>query len=62
MNQLDNQYGTLFEAVEALKKKGYTDELTITEDGLFNNALPLDPSASASIHSTGSRAPVTLRT
>ena len=39
----DNQYATLYEAVEALKRNGYTDELTITDDGLFNNALPLDP-------------------
>lgn len=44
MNHPDNQYSTLSGAVEALKKKGYTDELTLTEDGLFNNALPLDPS------------------
>ena len=43
MNQPDNQYTTLSGAVEALKKKGYTDELTLTEDGLFNNALPMDP-------------------
>lgn len=43
-DQPDNQYATLYEAVQALERKGYTDELTITEDGLFNNALPLDPS------------------
>jgi len=39
----DNQYSTLYGAVEALKEQGYTDELTLTEDGLFNNASPLDP-------------------
>ena len=39
----DNQYETLSEAVEDLERQGYTDELTITEDGLFNNAAPLDP-------------------
>ncbi|MEO8068295.1 MAG: phosphoribosylpyrophosphate synthetase [Flavobacteriales bacterium] len=43
MNHPDNQYGTLSEAVEALKKKGYNDELTLTEEGLFNHAQPLDP-------------------
>lgn len=42
-NPSDNQYGTLYGAVEALKKQGYTDELTLTDDGLFNNAMPLDP-------------------
>lgn len=44
MNHPDNQYATLSEAVEALKKKGYTDELTLTEEGLFNHALPMEPS------------------
>lgn len=43
MNHPDNQYATLSGAVEALKQKGYTDELTITEEGLFNMASPLDP-------------------
>lgn len=43
MNQPDNQYATLRGAVDNLKTQGYSDELTITEDGLFNNALPLDP-------------------
>jgi hypothetical protein len=42
-NQPDNQYRTLSEAVEALKRQGYTDELTLTAEGLFNNAMPLDP-------------------
>lgn len=45
MNPLDNQYSTLTTAVDALKKRGYTDELTVTEDGLYNNAEPLDPGA-----------------
>lgn len=43
MNHPDNQYATLSGAVEALKKQGYTDEITLTEDGLFNQASPLDP-------------------
>lgn len=43
MNHPDNQYATLSGAVEDLKEKGYTDELTITEEGLFNQAAPLDP-------------------
>ena len=44
MNHADNQYATLSGAVDDLKKKGYTDELTLTEEGLFNNAHPLEPS------------------
>lgn len=44
MNHADNQYATLSAAVEDLKKKGYTDELTLTEEGLFNDAHPLEPS------------------
>jgi hypothetical protein len=43
MDQLDSQYATLSEAVEKLKAQGYTDELTVTGDRLFNNASPLDP-------------------
>jgi hypothetical protein len=43
MNQPDCQYATLSQAVEDLKKQGYTHELTLTEEGLFNNALPLNP-------------------
>ncbi len=43
MNFSDNQFSTLSEAVEALKRDGYTDELTLTEEGLCNKALPLDP-------------------
>ncbi len=45
MNHPDNQYATLSGAVEALKKQGYTDEITLTDDGLFNQAEPLDPAA-----------------
>lgn len=45
MNHPDNQYATLSGAVDALKKQGYTDEITLTEDGLFNQAAPLDPAA-----------------
>lgn len=43
MNAPDCQFSTLSEAVEKLKLQGYTDELTIAEDGLYNNASPLDP-------------------
>ena len=43
MEHPDNQYGTLSEAVDDLRRQGYTDELTLTEDGLLNSALPLDP-------------------
>jgi len=43
MNQLDNQYVTLSEAVDDLRKKGYRHELTLTEEGLFNAGVPLDP-------------------
>ncbi|MCB0763883.1 MAG: phosphoribosylpyrophosphate synthetase [Flavobacteriales bacterium] len=43
MTVKDNQYATLSNAVEDLRSKGYTDELTLTEDGLFNDAGPLDP-------------------
>ena len=43
MKTPDCQYDTLLEAVEDLKKQGYTDELTIREDGLYNDAEPLDP-------------------
>jgi hypothetical protein len=43
MNQSDNQYATLSEAVEALRKNGYLDELLCTEEGLFNHERPLEP-------------------
>ena len=43
MNRPDCQYATLTEAVEELKAQGYSDELTLTEAGLSNRALPLDP-------------------
>jgi hypothetical protein len=43
MNIPDCQFSTLSEAVEQLKLMGYTDELTIAENGLLNNACPLDP-------------------
>jgi hypothetical protein len=43
MHHPDNQYSTMTVAVSDLQRQGYTDELTLTEDGLFNNALPLDP-------------------
>lgn len=43
MDHPDNQYSTMTAAVNDLQALGYTDELTLTEDGLFNNATPLDP-------------------
>ncbi len=43
MNHPDNQYATLLGAVEDLKKQGYTDELTLNEEGLTCQARPLDP-------------------
>lgn len=45
MKDHDNQYATLTAAVKALEAQGYTDELTTTEEGLFNKAVPLDPEA-----------------
>lgn len=44
MNKPDNQYATMTAAVEDLRKQGYTDELTLRENGLFNQAKQLDPS------------------
>jgi hypothetical protein len=44
MNHPDNQYATMTAAVKDLEAKGYTDELTLTEHGLFNRATQLDPS------------------
>lgn len=43
MNHPNSQFASLSVAVESLKAQGYTDELTVTDDGLFNNAAPLDP-------------------
>lgn len=43
MEHLDNQYETLSEAVADLEKQGYTDELTLRPEGLFNVEMPLDP-------------------
>ncbi len=43
MDHPDNQYSTMTAAVNDLQAQGYTDELTLTEDGLFNNATPLNP-------------------
>ncbi len=43
MDQLDNQYAMLSEAVEDLERQGYVDELTLTAEGLFNVGVPLDP-------------------
>lgn len=43
MEDLDNQYATLSEGVEDLKRKGYVTELTLTAEGLFNEGVPLDP-------------------
>ena len=43
MNHLDNQYETLSDAVDDLKRQGYADELTLTSEGLFNAGVPMDP-------------------
>lgn len=43
MEQLDNQYGTLSKAVDDLCAKGYTDELELGVEGLFNGDRQLDP-------------------
>ena len=43
MEQKDNQYATLSEAVDDLCDKGYNDELELGEAGLFNKELQLDP-------------------
>ena len=45
MNANDSRYRTLLEAVSDLRSKGYTDEITLTENGLCNMAGPLDPSS-----------------
>ena len=44
MEQLDNQYGTLSEAVDDLCAKGYKDELELGEAGLSRGKEQLDPS------------------
>jgi len=43
MNHPNNQYTTLFGAVEDLKKQGYTDVFILNEEGLNAHELPLDP-------------------
>lgn len=43
MEQLDNQYETLSEAVEDLRVKGYTDELELDDAGLFHGDFQLNP-------------------
>jgi len=43
MNALDNQYATLLGAVQGLTAQGYTDELTLNDEGLQHNACALDP-------------------
>ncbi|HEY0976973.1 MAG TPA: phosphoribosylpyrophosphate synthetase, partial [Flavobacteriales bacterium] len=43
MDLTNRLYSTLSEAVDDLRAQGYSDELSLTEDGLFNNAEPLDP-------------------
>lgn len=44
MEQMDNQYGLLSEAVDDLCSKGYTDELDLGANGLFHGERSLDPS------------------
>ncbi|MFZ1617888.1 MAG: phosphoribosylpyrophosphate synthetase [Flavobacteriales bacterium] len=43
MTHLDNQYATLSEAMTDLQRQGYTDELTLLPEGLFNVEMPMDP-------------------
>ena len=43
MEQPDNQYETLSEAVDDLCSKGYTDEFELDETGLFRGKEQLDP-------------------
>lgn len=43
MDQLDNQYETLSEAVDDLRTQGYTDELELGEGGLFHGDFQLNP-------------------
>lgn len=44
MEQKDNQYALLSEAVDDLISKGYKDELRLGDNGLFNGEKQLDPS------------------
>ena len=44
MEEMDNQYGMLSEAVDDLISKGYIDELELIETGLFKGKDQLDPS------------------
>ncbi|MBX2982013.1 MAG: phosphoribosylpyrophosphate synthetase [Flavobacteriales bacterium] len=41
---MDNQYGTLSQAVDDLHARGYIDELQLDAKGLFRKDQPLDPS------------------
>lgn len=43
MNELNNQYETLSEAVDDLCAKGYTDDLQLLDKGLFQGDVELDP-------------------
>ena len=43
MEPKDNQYALLSEAVDDLIAKGYSDELKLGDNGLYNGPEPLDP-------------------
>lgn len=43
MEQLDNQYGMLSEAVDDLCRQGYTTDLELRDNGLFSGDEQLDP-------------------
>ena len=43
MEQLDNPYETLSEAVDDLRLRGYTDELELDDAGLFHGEFQLNP-------------------
>lgn len=43
MDEYNNRYSTLSEAINALEKRGYTDELMFSEDAFTHAGEPLDP-------------------
>lgn len=43
MNDPSNRYTTLTQAVEALKERGYTDELELSDDAFCHHKAPLSP-------------------
>ncbi len=43
MDEYNNRYSTLTQAVNALQKRGYTDELMFTDNAFSHAGKPLDP-------------------